>query len=392
MPTPKPGQIRCPTCHRPTPLAAFCTQCGSAIPGSAQARPRGMDRSELEARIRQRRPGEGILRRGTHVEDPGRDARHGGYVPFAPEPEDSRAVREPVTDQPEARVDNTSPDFDWSRPRYDDSGPAYAPADAEQPAYPPPDYEPGYEPPAYEPPAYEPPAYEPAAYEAGYADAADEEPYGAPEDAYPYPYPYAATEDVRGRRGSTAMPIVGFILLCVLALGVGAVLAGMLGGGPGPVADASPTPSPTVSLAPSLEPTTEPTAPPSQGGEATPEPADGPITFPDGAVIEVQPCATQGMSFDGCQVDGSVITDPTMWVWIGFDDAQGDDTFVLTLRSGGQTIDQQEKVLGDVLDCPGSCSGYLIGAAYRDLEPGEYELVVRRNDDFADSATFTVEG
>jgi hypothetical protein len=109
-------------------------------------------------------------------------------------------------------------------------------------------------------------------------------------------------------------------------------------------------------------------------------------------VITVQPCATQGMSFDGCDEDGSVISNPTMWVWIGFDDAHGSDTFVLTLRSDGQTIDQQDKELGDVLDCPGSCSGYLIGAAYRDLQPGDYELIVRRNDDFADAATFTVEG
>jgi hypothetical protein len=116
------------------------------------------------------------------------------------------------------------------------------------------------------------------------------------------------------------------------------------------------------------------------------------VTFPDGAIVRVQPCATQGMSFDGCEKDGSTITDTTMWVWIGFNDASGADTFTLTLRSNGQTIDQQEKELGTILDCPGSCSGYLIGAAYRGLEPGDYEFVVRRNDDFADSATFKVEG
>ena len=28
MPTPKPGQIRCPTCQQPTPPAAYCTQLG----------------------------------------------------------------------------------------------------------------------------------------------------------------------------------------------------------------------------------------------------------------------------------------------------------------------------------------------------------------------------
>ncbi|HEX2141811.1 MAG TPA: hypothetical protein VHK28_05970, partial [Candidatus Limnocylindria bacterium] len=60
--TPKPGQIRCPTCHRSTPPAAYCTQCGSPIPASARVRPRGMDRDELEERIRGRRPGEGFRR------------------------------------------------------------------------------------------------------------------------------------------------------------------------------------------------------------------------------------------------------------------------------------------------------------------------------------------
>ena len=86
-----------------------------------------------------------------------------------------------------------------------------------------------------------------------------------------------------------------------------------------------------------------------------------------------------------------------MWVWIGFHDTGATDTITLTLQSDGDTIDQQEKVLGEVLgecerDGQPICSGYLIGAAYRELEPGEYELVVRRNGDFADSATFRVEG
>src|SRR5688500_16319548 len=116
MPTPKPGQIRCPTCHRPTPPAAFCTQCGAAIPGSARTRPRGMDRDELEQRIRTRRPGEGGLRRGTQLDEEERTARAGGYVPFVPEPEDSMAVREEEEPlQPAANVDNASPDIDQSR-------------------------------------------------------------------------------------------------------------------------------------------------------------------------------------------------------------------------------------------------------------------------------------
>jgi hypothetical protein len=141
-----------------------------------------------------------------------------------------------------------------------------------------------------------------------------------------------------------------------------------------------------------VEPSAEASGSAPGQASATPEPTDGPITFADGAIIRVEPCASQKMSFDGCDKDGSTITRDTMWVWIGFDDAKGSDTLILTLESEGQTVDQQEKELGDVLDCPGSCSGYLIGAAYRGLDPGEYQLIVRRDGDFADSATFNVEG
>jgi hypothetical protein len=379
MPTPQPGQIRCPTCHRPTPPAAFCTQCGAAIPASAQPRPRGMDRNELEERIRTRKPGEGGLRRGTPLNEDERPAQSGGYVPFVPEPEDAMAVREEESAEPASNVDNTPPDFDW--PTEDATNAAPNAAETR--------YEPAYRPPAQADAPVAPPAYhEPAEVYERAAGPEDEEPYGAPEDAYPYTY--AGGDDGR-RRGSSALPIFGFILLAALALGVGAVLASMLGGN-GATGQSSSTPSAEASVAVSVEPTVEPTDVPSDQASATPEPTDGPITFPDGAVITVQPCATQEMSFGGCIEDGSVISDPTMWVWIGFEDARGSDTFVLTLRSEGQTIDQQEKVLGSVLDCPGTCTGYLIGAAYRGLEPGDYELIVRRDDDFADAATFTVEG
>jgi hypothetical protein len=336
-----------------------------------------MDRDELEQRIRTRRPGEGGLRRGTQLDEEERTARAGGYVPFVPEPEDSMAVREEEEPlQPAANVDNASPDIDQSRhdmARDDVSTHPRAP------------HEPALST-AYVDESEEP--YQATEYPE------DDAPYGAPEDAYPYPYP--SSGDGR-RRGTSVLPILGFILLCVLALGVGAVLASLLGGEPGQVGQATPTPSVEASVPASVEPTAEPTAVESHQANETPEPTDGPVTFPDGALIEVQPCATQDMGFDGCNVDGSTITASTMWVWIGFDDTAADDTITLTLRSEGQTIDQQEKVLGEVLgDCESNgepiCSGYLIGAAYRDLEPGEYELIVRRNEDFADAATFAVEG
>ncbi|HEY7847047.1 MAG TPA: zinc ribbon domain-containing protein [Candidatus Limnocylindria bacterium] len=350
MPTPKPGQIRCPTCQQPTPPAAYCTQCGAPLPSSLQARPRGMDRAELEERVRHRRPGDPAMRRGR---SPGDELPPAGYVPFQPEPEDASAVREEDPAQPAQHVDNTPPDFD-------ETPPVPPPSDPYRP----------------------PPA--PATYGAA---AVDEAAYGE-QDAYPYTYPVEGGRSDRG--GSGALPIIGFILLGVMALVVGGVLATLLGGNGG-VGQASPTPTSATSVPPSEAPSTTP-PPASEPPSSTPEPTDGPVTFPDGAVITVQPCATQDMSFDGCLVDGSTINAETMWVWIGFDDANGSDTFVLVLRSEGQTIDQQEKVLGELVGCPGTCSGYLIGAAYRDLESGEYELVVRRNDDFADSATFRVEG
>ncbi|HEX5578204.1 MAG TPA: hypothetical protein VFY43_00895 [Candidatus Limnocylindria bacterium] len=384
MPTPKPGQIRCPTCQQPTPQAAYCTQCGAPLPSSLQARPRGMDRAELEERVRHRRPGDPALRRGRT----GADTSPAGYVPFQPEPEDANALREAEWEEHAAHVDNTPPDFDQQLPPLP---PAYRAPRGDQAAAAAAGYAAasGPEPAPEQVDAYQPDPYAAPRGPATYGEApADDAPYGAPEDAYPYAYP---ADDGGGRGGSSALPIIGFILLGVLALGVGAVLATLLGGDGG-VGEASPTPTSAVVATPSEVPSVPPSEAATDGPSTTPEPTDGPVTFPDGAVITVQPCATADMGFEGCAVDGSTITEPTMWVWLGFDDANGTDTFTLTLRSEGQTIDQQEKVLGQVINgCPATCSGYLIGAAYRGLERGEYELVVRRNDDFADSATFRVE-
>src|SRR5688572_22876711 len=95
MATPKPGEIRCPTCHRSTPPAAFCTQCGSSIPSDARARPRGLDRDELQDRIRARRSGGDPYRRGAATEDD-----YGAYERFEPRPEDAQAQYGP---QPSAR-------------------------------------------------------------------------------------------------------------------------------------------------------------------------------------------------------------------------------------------------------------------------------------------------
>ena len=211
-----------------------------------------MDRDELEERVR-RRPGEGGFRRGQQIDETPASA---GYVPYEPEPEDALAVRPEGTEPgvyappPSAAAEET-----------DEIEPA--PVWAAAPAAPPPPVAPVDDEP--------------------YLDAADDyddQAYGEPEDAYAYPY--AAAEDGGGSRGGNALPIVGFVVLCVLALAVGAVLAGLFGGEE-QVGQATPTP--LASSAPATEqPTEAPSiAPSGSSAEATPEPTDGPVTFADGA-------------------------------------------------------------------------------------------------------------
>ena len=372
MPTPKPGQIRCPTCHKPTPPAAFCTQCGAAIPASAMPRPRGMGRDELEARSRGRRPGEGALRRGVPLEDDHRHAGTGGYVPFVPEPEDVRAVHEEEPEEPAPNVDNAPEDVDL--PRHD------IPRSTA-----------GESPVAPQPTTYmHPPGSEPA-----WVAGAGDEPYGAPEDAYPYSYEEV---DDRRRRGPGVLPIIGFIGLCVLALGVGAALASVLGGGPG-IGQASATPSASESLESSVEPTDEPT--PGRSSDRTPRPdaSDGPIAFPDGAQLSIQPCGSNDYDDDAvgqpeaeaCDMDSNPIEDGEVWAFIVFDDTPVDDTLTVQLMERDEVVNEVDVTIESFLgDC--GCSGLINGAAhYVGLFPGDYRLVLQRNGEFADSATFTVE-
>jgi hypothetical protein len=331
-----------------------------------------MDRDELEERVR-RRPGEGGFRRGQQIDDTPAGA---GYVPFEPEPEDALAVRpdEAERGQPHLIVD--------AEDETDQIQPAPAPR---EPAYVPPP------PPAAAEPAYEQPEYEEPEYEEPAGDY-DDRAYGEPEDAYAYPYA-AADERRGGGGGGNALPIIGFVVLCVLALAVGAVLAGLIGG-EDQVGQATPTPS--ASSAPATDqPTTEPTAVPSEtSAPATPEPTDGPVTFADGAVYEVQPCGTYEFTSDlsGCKVDGSTRDNGNVWILVVFDKARGSDDLTLLLRSEGETLNQQQTTLGSIVDCSSTCRGLIWGAVYRDLLPGQYELVLRRNGEFADTATFTVGG
>ena len=407
MSTPKPGQIRCPTCLRSTPPAAFCTQCGSPIPPSARARPRGLDREELDERIR-RRPGENAFRRGGSPDDAGRP----GYVPFEPEPEDALAVR--GEEEAARHVDNLPPEPDVTRPVDAPRRRGWETPPASEPGWPAadaaaasgaPQPEPGPEPePDYAAPVPEPDAdYDQAAYGADEREPAyppeayDDVPYGRPEDAYAYPY--QASDD--GRRGGSALPIVGFVVLCVLALAVGAVLAGLLGGEE-PIGQGTPSPSAAASEEASQQPSQEPSVAPSQSeGEATPRPTDGPVAFEDGALLTIQPCGSNGYrqqavgnpEENACQVDGSTVSDGRIWAFVVFSDTGGSDRLRVRLITNGQVENEQELTIDSVLnDCGDSCGGLIYGATYVGLLPGQYELELLRNDDFADRATFTVEG
>jgi hypothetical protein len=106
------------------------------------------------------------------------------------------------------------------------------------------------------------------------------------------------------------------------------------------------------------------------------------------------------MDFEGCFEDGTTTSGDAIWAWMGFacaPDAEnprcasGSDTVVLQLLSDGTVVDQQERVLGDVLSCPDRCNGYMI-QGYSGLAPGQYEFVLERNGEFADRAAFTIEG
>ena len=309
-----------------------------------------MDRDELEERVRQRRPGDAAFRRGSELQ------AAGGYEPFSPEPEDALAIREPDAGADESqRVDHAPPDVDQP--------PRQAP--------PPPAID--------EPPAQLPP--EPEAWQAS-GDWDDGEP--------PYPYPYPVAED--DRRDSSALPLIGFAALAIMALAVGVILAGVFAG-PSGVGAATPTPSPSSSVQPTEVPTETPAESVAPSVDATPEPTDGPVTFADGAQLTVEPCGSYKFQPDlsGCLVDGSTRDEGTVWVLAVFHKARGADSLSILLRSGSDTLDRGDLLLGDVVDCPATCSGLVWAAIYRDLQPGEYELVLRRNGDFADSATFVVE-
>jgi hypothetical protein len=391
MATPKPGEIRCPTCHRSTPPAAFCTQCGSAIPQDARARPRGMDRDELQDRIRARRSGGDPYRRGAMAEE---DLP--GYERFQPEPEDERARRAAPADQ--RRSDHL-----------DERAAAAAAAAA---AAPPP---PGEEPPSLtrdrdewmsprvpsadaDPTApvapLEPPRFDEEAVDGGpapvYASEVDEYDDGY-DDGYAAEYDYEAwREPSEERSGSSALAIVGFLALGVLALLGGALLAGVFGGdGTGQV---DPTPTASVSAAPSISATPEATAAPSAGSAApsvSPAASGGPIVFPDGFVAETQPCLPGSAGGNGCD-SNAVSNDGSVWVWVGFENGTQNDVIGTELIGPDGTVVGEGSIDLARIGCRPTCPGGWTYFPFSGLPPGSYDVEVTRNGEPAATTGFEV--
>ena len=382
MATPKPGEIRGPTCHRSTPPAAYCTQCGSAIPSDARARPRGMDRDELQDRIRARRSGGEPYRRGGPADD-------AGYQRFEPEPEDAGVVREQPIDQqrpdyfddsaapppPVAsdRADLTRDTDDWTTPV--PAAAAAAAADSSETA-----------------PVDDDRAAAAAAAAATGAVAADDEPLESYDydDAVGYPYEYDAWEDRRERRsGSGAFAIIGFLALGVLALAAGAVLAGVFSAGGG-VAQETPTPeileseAPSVSEAPSLAPSVAPSA------EASAAPVESwePVVFADGFTAEAQPCFPGSASQDGCNSNGAQ-NGGVVDIWVGFKNGNASDVIGAAIIGPDGNILTEGSIDLANIGCGANCTGWTF-FNFRNLEPGTYQVRVTRNGELASSTNFEV--
>jgi hypothetical protein len=370
MATPKPGEIRCPTCHRSTPPASFCTQCGSAIPTDARARPRGMDRDELQGRIRARRSGGDPYRRGGTVDD-----QTGGYEAYEPDPIDTQARRHDTGPQTRqdyldegaaaaAAGDVTVDRDDWARP-----------ASAPTPVSAPP---PGDE---WAPPPSDVPVAD--AYGPEYVDNFDDGAY----DQEPYAHAYDDWQEPRERRaGLGAVAILGFLALGVLALLGGAVLAGIFSAGPG-IGGGDATPSPTAVATVEPTPSASADAGETPATSGSPAASGEPVIFPDGFTAEAQPCIRGSATATGCDSNGAS-NSGSVDIWVGFENGTSDDVVGATLVTpDGQELDGSIE-LADI-DCTSSCNGYT-WFPFDGLTPGTYEVRVTRNGELADTITFEV--
>ncbi|MGH2416824.1 MAG: hypothetical protein ACRDFY_00685 [Candidatus Limnocylindria bacterium] len=391
MATPKPGEIRCPTCHRSTPPATFCTQCGSAIPSDARIRPRGMDRDELQDRIRQRRSGGDPYRRGANPDDV-----YTGYQRFEPEPGDAQARR---TRRAEERRQDVFTDREAGPPPI--PVPPSAPDPASRSIVPPLEPRPDVTREADDstsrpadavasPPPLAPPPSDVPVDDGGYVDNFDDEAY-ADEEGYPYTYDDWDDGRRRGSTGAGAFAILGFLALGVLALLGGAVLAGVFSDDPNTGAN-DPTLTPSPSLTESLEPTAQesvaPSADPSADPSGSPTESGEPVVFPDGFTAAAQPCLPGSVALDGCDSNGAV-NSGAVDMWVGFRSGNGNDVLGVTLIGpDGATIGEGSIELADIR-CGQTCNGYT-RFPFSGLGPGTYEVQVTRNGELAAETSFEV--
>jgi len=216
-----------------------------------------------------------------------------------------------------------------------------------------------------------------------------EQPY---DPAEPYAYEYPPAEEQWDRRGSGVGPLAigGFVLLGILAIGVGAFMSGIFSGG---VARESPSATPLVSTAPSQAVSLEPTAGPSQP-LATPNASGGPIVFPDGFTARTEPCAQEPRSADGCGSSGATISGGSVWVWVGWREGSDADTIGATIvDAAGTAVADGHIPLSSIgkEGCGSSCNGWA-KFMFSGLAVGNYTIKVDRNGTPAAEASFTVTG
>ncbi|MEX1157120.1 MAG: hypothetical protein WED12_08130 [Chloroflexota bacterium] len=214
----------------------------------------------------------------------------------------------------------------------------------------------------------------------------DQEPY---DDFEPYDYRYAPSRGQRDRPpgGMSPLAIGGFVLLGILAIGVGAFISGIFGGG---VAQATPTPTPSATSAPTATPeiTAVPSTSPSAAG--TPAPSLPPFTFADGFTARTEPCLDEP-SEDGCGSSGASVSGGSIWVWVGVRKGNGEDILgVAIVNASGATAGNGSLSLG-AIGCDDSCSAW---GRFRfgGLAPGNYTIRIDRNGEPAAEASFTVTG
>ena len=195
-------------------------------------------------------------------------------------------------------------------------------------------------------------------------------------------------EGPRGR--STALPILGFVVLGVAALLGGAVLFSALNA-PGGVAEQSATPSATQSASAAASETPNGSPTDSGAASASTEPSAG--ATPDTFTARAEPCASNDMGFGGCAKDGTTLSGTQVWVWVGFKNAQAANVLGVTIvdKAGGTEVGDGSLELDKLTGCdPGkTCSGY-IQMTFGDLSPGSYTIRVTRDGTQVAATDFTV--